>query len=437
MATYGSIPGVKISTSTGTVTGVIVGRESYLILVGVGNSSATVSTNSPTRIEGRNDVDDKFGAGSDVAEAYRDALANGANPNYVYGIRASTSSGSESPTSSSGSVTNTPVVPDISRISAEDGSSNSLDIELYYESPPPTPSSSGVLYLNPHSGEWDSQDTVGSISYEYADWQSAIEEADTVMGEAEFGVLTPLTTDDTAKDEAQSIASTMRSDLKFVNVIAPVQHNATTGNAEPKIDTSAFSSSYDDDTLFTFGPTGATADEALTETALNGAEATGHVAGLMTGNLVTEPIYDNALQAAPDLAQGLSRSDVTDLRDQYVIPLRDTGAVRIEDNHSTFTQTGAEWERDFFRRRVVDLTMAVLYQVARREMGSILDDETVEDVADTINNEFVDLVDDRLLEPGGQTFEVNRDGANTIAINASITPYGVAKSADVDLKVNA
>lgn len=438
MAQYGSIPGVKINTSTGTASGVTIGRESYLILVGVGNADASVDVDTPTELEGRSDVEDKFGDGSDVAVAYESALGNGANEDYVMGIRADTTTESETPTSSSGTLSNTPVVPDASRVVAEDGSSNALEVEFHYESPPSAPSQSGIIHINPHTGEFESNDTVANIEYDHANWSNALWAAENVMIEAEFGVLAPLSAADSVKDEMQSVITQMRDDLKLVLGSAPTQYNATTDAGEPELDTSSFSLSYNDDTLFVPGPVGYGTEDAKTNTALNGVEAFPAVAGVLAGNPVTDPIYDDTLTGTQPLSQGLTRSEVSDLRDQYVIPVRDTGLTRLEDNHSTYDQdTEGGWERDFFRRRIVDLTMATLYQVARQQMGSILDDDTIEDVAQAIDAQLDSFADQRLLEQDGQEFSVYRDDDRTIAVDATISPYGVAKGAEIDLQINA
>lgn len=437
MSTYGSIPGVRISTSTGTITGVTIGREQHLILVGVGNDEAEAETNEPLRLDDRRDADTKFGEDSDVAIAFRRALANGQHPDYIHAVRAETMTDTE--TGTSGTLANAPAVPDMSRLEAEDTtSSDTYAVELTYESPPEAPTEAEVVHLNPNTGEFDADDTEVDITYDYADWEEALWAAEDIMSEAEFGLLSPLTAADSVKTDMQVVVEQMRTDLKFVLAHAPAEPNMTGSDNEAMLDTGTFEQSFSDSTLFISGPSGVDTDSAMTESALNGIELHPAVSGLMAGNDTTEPIYDASLTAVESPAQTLSRSAVMDLRDEYVIPIRDNGVTRIEDNHSTYDQdTDGGWERDYFRRRIVDLTMATIYQIARRQIGSILDDDTIRDVAEVVDRQLDDLSDDRLLEAGGQDFSVYRKDDRTIGIDLTITPYGVAKSAEVDLTINA
>lgn len=435
MATYGNIPGVQITTGTGSVAGVTIGREQYLTLIGVGNASGSANVNEVVRIEGRDDVDEKFGEESDVASAYRRALSNGANPNYINAIKVETTSQTEVVADTSGTLPNVPAVPELSRITVTDVDADTeLDVDLRHGDPIEAPSEEGVLYFDPRSGDYDVQinTTEIEISYESADWSSAITAAKGAIGEGEFGVLMPLFETSSIYTDLQGIVEEMRSNMKMVVGLLPLSLNETDGY--PRINTTDLTLPVSDDALFVAGPTPL---ETLEDNGAYGYGAIGAVGGVFAGNDNTEPIYDNTLTIS-GLSQQLTRADVTELRDKYVIPLRDTGTVRMKDNHSTYDQeTDGGWERDYFRRRIVDLTTVTIYQIARRQLGGILDDDTVDDVADALNAEMSELVEDGLLEPDGQDVEVYRKDDRTIGIDAEITPYGVAKGADVQLDVIA
>ena len=436
MATYGSIPGVKISTSTGTISGVTIGRSQYLLLVGVGSTEATVATNEPVQIGGRNDVDEKFGADSDVANAYRRALSNGADPQFIRGVRVETTEQSESFTSTSGSLSNSPIVQDPTRISAVDDTNTSGDgdyeVTFGYADPVDPPTDSGIV--NPYTGGFESTFAESTVTYETADWDSAFAACQGALSEGEFGVINPLTTSSEAGTALQSVISSMREDMKMVVGILGAEYNGTSTDGMPRLNPSEFTNTYSDDTMFLVGPT-ALENQDL---GVQGVEALGAASGLFAGNSNTEPVYDSTLQGISSLDQDVSRADVTDLRNERVIPIRDTGVPRLEDNRSTYDQkTDGGWERDYFRRRIVDLTTVTLYLVARQQIGGILDGETVSDVQDAVNVEMSELVQDGLLEPGGQSVSVYRDDDRTIGMDIVISPFGVAKGADISLQINA
>ncbi len=436
MATYGNSAGVQINTGTGTIAGVTIGREQYLFLVGVGNVDTAIETNSPYNPESRTDADNKFGDGSDLANAYHRALDNGANPDYIFGIQAATST--ESVTNTSGTLTNTPIVPDKSRITATGTTDNNdFTVEFDYKDTIDTPSDSETVIINPNSGSYDASAEV-DLSVEYADWEPAIRSVNDELIEAEFGVISPLTNAPSVGDTLTTVVEELRNDIKMVVGALGADPNAIEGDGSdvPWFNTSDFTNSFDDDTLFTFAPTAA--DGFDDQNPEFGVEALSAITGLMAGNDTDQPIYDNQITSVGDFAQRISRADVANLRAEYVIPVRQAGTRRIEDNRSTYDQDEhGGWTRDYFRRRIVDLNIATLYQVARSQIGSVLDSDTVEDVQDSLDNQIDQFVDDGLIQPGQNNVNVYRKDDRTIGVDATITPYGVAKEADINLDIFA
>ena len=436
MTTYGSIPGVRITTSTGQISGVTIGRAQYLLLAGVGDpATAEVEPNDPVGIDGNQDADEKFGEGSDLADAYRRAIANGVNPQFIRGVRAETEwHEPETFIEDTGTLANTPVVADSEQIEVTygDDGEEELDVVLDYRDTIEPPED-GEIHINPYTGDFESSEADIDISYYSADWEAAIDAYEQELVEGEFGVIAPLTSAADVGLSLQSTITSMRDDLKLVVGVMAAAYNDTY-DGSPWLDAGEFESTFSDDTLWLVGPTeidGADSSD-------RGVGALSAVAGLFAGNDTTEPVYDSTIEGVGDLEQRISRSDVSDLRSEYVVPLRDIGTVRIEDNHSTYDQdTDGGWERDFFRRRIVDLTMATMYLIARRQIGGILDSDTVEDVEDAISVELSNLVEDRLLEPDAQSVDVYRADDRTIGVDLTITPLGVAKGAMIDLEINA
>lgn len=435
MATYGHIPGVQITTSTGDVTSVVIGRDQYLTLVGVGAPDASADPNEVYDVRDQREVEDLFGEESDLARAYELARDNGLDREYAKVMRAEVTETSEE--GDSGVLDDAPIVPDTSRITVEDATEgDEYDIVFTYGDELEAPEEENEIVINPNSGDYDANGSTVDITYESPDWESALDEVEFEFYEGEFGVISPLTNAQSVVDKLTDLIDRMRQDIKMMLGAVPAEPTGLNDDAVPVLDTGEVEQGYDDDTLFMFGPTAET--DSAPNGPLYGIEAMPAVAGKMAGNDNTEPIYDDRIFGLEGIDQMLTRADVSDLRAEYIIPVRETADIRIEDNHSTYDQYENEgWERDYFRRRVVDLVIATSYMVARAHIGSVLDDGTVEDVDDALDEQLYEFRQDGLLQPGGQQIEVYRTDDRTIGADITITPYGVAKQAEIDIEVVA
>lgn len=435
MATYGDTPGVKITTSTGNLSTVEIGRGIRLMFVGIGNDSAQADPNEPTNITSVREAEEEFGEDTDIVRAFERARDEGANTEYTYGVRANVSSESEVFSSESGTINDAPIVPDMDTIDTD------LDVEqkFRYESPVDPPEGDNVIHINPLTGEYDltydgTFDDV-EIEYDWADWSTAIDNVGNDLYEGDFALVVPLTNSEDVAEMARAEVEDLRDSLVFALTASAAEPNASMEDSYPEINTSEYTHDFDDDALFLFGPTAL--GGAKPDSADFGVGAIGSVAGKITGTAVGDPVYDDIIDVGEDgLGQSISRSEVGDLRDQDISPIKDSRTVRIEGNTSTYDPDDEEWERDLFRRQVVDLVMASVYQIARSKIGNVLVDGTLENVGDAIDSQFREFEDQRLLQPGNQQFEVFQEDDRTIGINATITPFGVAKSAEFDLQIN-
>lgn len=440
MATYGSLPGVVIQTENGSPTEITLGNEQYLVLIGVGdNSVGEASVNEVVTLDGQSDVDRLFGADTDIADAYRTALANGANPNFIKGIMAETTESTESFTATStGTLSNAPIIARDSRVSAIDAANNDapLRINFVYEDTVESPTESDVINVNPHTGDWEATGSPDvDISYHHADWATAIHAAENAFLEREFGVLHPLTSAESATAPLTSVVNKMRDQFKLA---VGVQAAPPTGteNGHPYYNPSTYTDNVDDDAIFLTAP--ATQADRTPAHPNFGHSVAPAVAGLMAGNPNTEPIYDDSLAGVGDLAQHVTQSDVRTLANSYVMPVRDRSVPRVKRNRSTYAQeVNGGWTRDFFRRRIVDLTLAAVHGAAEQETGGVLRQDTPLDVDEVVREELGELVTDGLLEEGGQQVNVYRKNRETLGIDLSITPYGVTKSVDATLTIDA
>lgn len=439
MATYGSFPGVKVTTQGGGISSVSVGAEEKLVLFGEGDpSTGSANVNTPRQIGSRSEADTLFGDGSELATAMKDALANGANIDYLYGVMLNISSvtGETFSGTSSGTLANAPIVEDLSTITVQDTvDSVSATVEFRYDSPPTAPSSTNTVYINPLTGEWAADSSSDySFDYEYQDWSNGFDAADNVVKEGETAIYAALSDAESVASTLSGKVTTLRGNYQMVNGVSGAQPNANSSETppDPSYDTATYTDAIDNDAYFLVAPARAQ-DTDFT--------IIGGVGGLMAGHAIDNPIYNDALSGFLDLEEKLTGSEADDLRNEQVIPVRQSGSIRVKANTSTSTST--DWERDFWRRRIVDRVMLIAKQVGDATVGRINDERTRNTAETQLFSEIAELVNDRLLKPNTQNeqnwfVDVYEDSTNPdqVNIDVGITPYGIAKRIDESITVN-
>lgn len=432
MATFGSFPGVRISTTGGAVAGAEIGRTQKDIIVARGDYVGSAEAGEMYQINSRSDADDLFGPDSQLTEQYRLARGAGANPAFIYGVQPEMTEHTETfSANSTGTLSNVPIVPDTEMVVATDEvDSNTLSVEFYYDDSVPAPSNSDVVHINPATGDWAlASSTDLELIYETGDYSAAIAAADTEVNEDEFAHITLVSHFDDHVADLTSTVTSMRSKYKMVTGSAGIEPNATGSDGYPMIDTGSYSDAVDQDSIFLFGPT----------TSADGTSLLGALGGKIAGNALDEPIYDNPINGFTGMAQSLSKAEANELRDVQVIPIRDQGTISIADNRSTSTAT--DWERDLFRRRIVDLVILTAKVVGENIIGFINDPETRSDAQQAISDELEQIADDGLIKPNlqGETnffVEVSKVDADTVGIDLGIAPYGLVKRVEVTLTVD-
>lgn len=435
--TYGDFPGVKVTTAGGAITGVAVGREQKLVLVGEGdNSTGTAVPNEATQISGRLDADRKFGDGTELAEQMKDALANGANIDFLYGVMFDvTSAGPENFTSTSFTLANQPIIEDASTITVTEDPGNTdldLDVEFRYDSPPTNGGDTGTAYINPITGEVEvTEDTTVTfdVEYDYPDLESARSEAETVLGDEESGIIAQLVESEAAATDLSGSVNSLRGEYKMATGVQAAQPtgNQTDDNGA-YYDTSTYTDSIDNDAMFLHAP----ARKEDSQVTITGA-LSGYMAGAPLGP--GGSIYGDSL-TVDNLDQRLSKSEASDLDGAQVLPIRQPpqgGSIKIARNLSTSTEE--DWVRDYWRRRIVDQAILIAKAVGDSIIGRINDQRTRDTVENTIKSELKGLSEDRLITTN-YFVDVYEVGTDTVGIDLGITPYGIVKRVDVSITIN-
>jgi len=493
---YGNFPGIKVSTAGGSITNVAVGDDEIVVLFGEASyqdddtltsdgdedpleSSLTGDLETPEQINARRVADSTFGEGSELADAMREALANGANIDFLYGVaprRYNVVDEVKSSQTSTGStpLSNAPIWEDTKQdvqnpddpledthlrgIDVTDDGSGSVDnVEFAYDGEPSTPSSSETVVINPLTGEFAadaSPDGDYLFSYKYLDWSSAItaSSVENVVEEGDTAVWKFVgESDDVASSLDSTIDPLRKKQYKMVLGLSGAEPNdneviTTDGQSlasdhsnyqrrDARYDTANYSNannSVDSDYFFKVAPARL---EDSKDTILGG------VAGLFGGNSISNPIYNDELEGYDSLEQSLSLTEADELRGENVIPVRQAGSIRVKDNLST--STDSDWERDFWRRRIVDRVILIAKSVGDSTVGKINDERTRNAASRMIATEIRELINQRLLRPNTASDEnwfvdVYEDSNNTDQVNIDIgvTPYGIVKRIKTSITIN-
>ena len=435
MTTYGQFPGVKVSTSGGAITGVALGAETNLVIFGDADlSSGTATVNEPTQVRSQRDADAKFGSGSELSNNIKDAMANGANVEFLYGVAVEELANTETYSGAqTGTLAEAPIVEDLSTISvAEDTSTDGnydtdITVEFHYDGTPSTPSDGDTVFLNPFTGEW-AADASGDyqFSYDYYDYQSALDAADSVVSENETGVYAVL-------EEAESVASmlsskveTLRQDYKMVTGMMAAEPNDNSSESPPdaRYDTTNYVDDIDSDTTFLIAPARYEDDDDL---------IVGAVGGLFAGNDLDDSIFNEAIEGVDALEEELTRTEAQELVDNGVIPIRNVGSYRLRDNLST--STAEDWQRDYWRRRIVDQTILIAKELGERMVGKINSESNRQSLEEEIVGQLQDMIAEGVLQED-YFVDVYEADVDTVAVDFGITPQGVAKRIDTSITIN-
>jgi len=478
VTTYGSFPGVKVEVAGGGITAVAIGEEEKLVLFGEAQYAdddtlqsdgtedaldADASPESAVQINARREADSNFGAGSELAEGMREALGNGANIDFLYGVAPRRYNvADEIQSTQSGTLNNAPIweenVADESNIQAlvvEDNTGPvSMAVEYDYSSPPAQPSAAETVAVNPLTGEYAADaapDGDYEFDYKYLDWQAAFDAAEVsaIVEEDETGIYDALSDSEQVSADLDSTVTTHRGNYKLINAISGAQPNDNELITSDDLSLASDHSNYTRrDARFdtgTFGQTSVDSDHHFMLAPVREADVPktvlGGVGGLFAGNPISDPIYNDPLSGYSELEQSFTKTEADEMRDENVIPIRQAGSIRVKDNVSTSTAT--DWERDFWRRRIADRVILIGKTIGDTIIGRINDEQTRNAAGRLIRAEIRELVDDRLLKPNTAEetnwfVDVYEDSTNSNEVNIDIgfTPYGIVKRVDETITIN-
>jgi hypothetical protein len=481
MATYGSFPGVRVETESGGIQSVEIGAEEKLVFFGEANyvvngtndglivegddATLDVNANESEQINAPRVADLKFGSDTELAEAMKNSLGNGANIDFLYGVPVQRKVvEAETQTSQSGTLDNVELVENTGTpvdlaggsvndfgIDVTDTGTGTIDnVELRY-GVPSQPSDGETVFINPLTGEYAADaapDTEYQFDYTHNEYGNAFEASDpkNIVNEDETGIFFALSDSDSASADLNNVVNNLRTDYQLVNALSFAQPNSNelfdaanttieNGGADARFDVDNYSKgSVSAAYYYKFAPG---REENVDKTVGGG------IGGLFAGNPINDPIYNEVVSGYDALEQSLGKSEADKLRDADVIPLRSGGNVRVKGNRATSFSVSDTVAADFWTRRITDRVILIGKQIGDAIIGRINDEETRALAERRINQEMRSLESQRLIRPNTGT-ETNwnvtayEDPTNSdeVNIDISFTPYGIVKNVDETITVD-
>lgn len=412
--TYGDTPGVVANVSGGRLYNVQAGYSQKVVLFGRGDPvDGDASYNTVESIQTAPEATTTFGEGTRLADGLSGAIGNGADRDYLYGVMPTETTVSAEPIDGgSGTLANAPIVEDLDTITVTNTTAGATETaQFHHASPPATPSDTGVVNINPNTGEVSSGGTDSyEVDYAYLDWQGALDAADTTVKKNETAVYGVLSDSEVVAQALADKLDELRPTYKLIRGVVGAQPNAVNDDGQAYLDPENYTDAVDNDALFMAGPVRLDREGSV-RTVLGG------IAGIMGGNELANAIYGDVISDYGALIQQISpdqegeRPDPEEgtpgsgLLGERVMPVRDDatdggGGLTLEDSHSTSTLT--DWVRDYHRRRVVDQVLITANEIGETLRGRTLargNDGVIENAEQNVVDALADYADQGIIQP--------------------------------------
>ena len=473
MATYGSFPGVEVTTEQGGIQSVSIGLEENVIIFGEakydsnGDVDGDASAGDLVSIAAPSETDTFFGEGSEVGDAMNEAISNGANIDFLRGMAVPQNNVTgETAGSQTGELANVEIKENTDEITwtDDDADSTEFTVEFRYEGAPVTPSDADTVYINPLTGQYAASSGPSSseftVDYAHMDYESAFNEdaVSNYINENETGVLFGMSDSDIVSTKLNTVVSSMRDNYQLVTGFCFAEPNGSqeldtvtpeNGGAEPRYNTSVYSENYSG---FTDADDPGANQSVLSNAFFKPAPARvggehgktigGGLAGRYVGNPLDDAVYNEAISGYSRLQQSLNKTEAGDLRSEDLIPVRSEGSIRVKGNRATNFSESDSVAADFWTRRITDRVILVVKQIGDAILGRINNPTTRGEAEDSITRQLGSLAQQGIIKPNGdeenfavQVYESSTN-KNQVNIDVQFTPYGIVKNVDTTVTVN-
>ena len=383
--TYGTIQ-YEATVKSGGLSAVSAAFESTAAIVGGMNTSEGSATDGNLQtLTNSNNVDTLFGGDSELAKQVRAAKANGVQTIYAYPLE-ETEVGDVITATQSGTINNAPAFDpsvhpehDITATDTVEGEDVTVNVVYDTGTDISTPSDANTINLNPETGEFEADESSDyEINYTYGDWTTAVEEVTSMLPRI-VGLCTANT----------SVANDYLTEANSYDIDFGFMHGLL--GAMPDTEASSYEDSFDDRRLSVVASSRGYLDDAETEEVWTVGAIAGRQAAKALGDSTT---YEN-IQGLASLRTSYLNSEVQTLVDNQVLPLKQSGGIKLIKDMTT--STDPQFERIYASEIVDEAT-----EISRRISENFIGDKNTEDnrflLRESHDASYSEMDDDDLLE---------------------------------------
>jgi hypothetical protein len=383
--TYGTIQ-YESTVKSGGLSAVSAAFESTAAIVGGMNTSEGSATEGEAQtLTNSNNVDTLFGDESELAKQVRAAFANGVQTVYAVPLSETTATDSVAG-SASGVLDHVPAVdpnvhPEHDITATDTVAASSVTVNIVYDEGTDiaTPTEADTINLNPVTGEWEADESSDyDIEYTYGDFQTAVETATSLVPRI-VGICTANTS---VANDYLTEANTLDTDFDFMHGLV---------GAMPDTEASAYDDAFDDRRLSVVASSRGYLDAAETEEVWTVGAVAGRQAAKALGDSTT---YED-IQGLSSLRTSYLNSEVQTLVDNQVLPLKQSGGIKLIKDMTT--STDPQFERIYASEIVDEAT-----EISRRISENFISDKNTEDnrflLRESHDASYSEMDDDDLLE---------------------------------------
>lgn len=419
---YGAtgIPSDTIEVRSGGTVAISAAFETTLGLVGgYDSANGSATEGDVTTIESSSNGVTQFGDGSELAEQVDLAFQNGAGT--IYAVAVSETSVSGEAATQSGTLTNVPAfdpnIHDEHDITAVDTGGTNPTVNITYDSPPTTPTEADTVNVNPVTGEYEFDavaDTAYELTYDYGDYGSAVTEI--VKQVPRF--VTVLT-------ENTSVANDLITELNTYDVDFDFMHGIV--GALPEVEASSYTDNFDERRLSVVAPSRGFTDSAET----NMQRTLGAVGGKQAGKPLGDSTTYESLGGFASLNTAYTNSQLADLIDNQVYPLKQGGGIKVIKDMTT--STDVQFER-IYGSEIVDEATQISHGISESFVGDRNTDDNRLALRESHTSSYAEMKKDDLLED--YVVQVSK-GANDfeVVVDIGLDVVGIMDIIDVTITV--
>ncbi len=417
------IPSDQYDVIAGSIVAVGLGVNRVVGIVGGMNTSeGSANTGEAVQVSGSSEARDLFGKDSELHIQVKKAYQNGATN--VWCVPLTETEITESFSSvSDGTLSNVPIIdPTINTehsITAQDTvEGSSVDVNISYDDPPSTPTSSNTMNLNPRTGDFDADESSDyDITYEYNDFGIAL---DTIL-EKNIRYVAVCT-------ESESVANTLAT--KLDNLEEGFTFIRGVVGAKVGLTPSSYSDNLDDQRIVLVATSRANVD-STTE-----ARTVGAVAGKIGGKPLGDSTTYETIGGFTSLRNTFSYPDELEtLINSQVTPLHDT-VDGIEIVKDMTTSTEPKFERAY-ETDIIDHAVQEMHLITKEFVGELNSEDNRNILARSLRKQLGNLEDnepDPLLEDYDITVT---EGSNDdeVDVEAGLDTTGLMDNINVDVVI--